>query len=106
MSLCTKSTALFGDIAANYDVDYIQTCQYLFNDKDIDEGGTCFCRHCIAEAKRTGFDLKAAYTFNESSGIYDIRITYFDEEDGKSQITLLMAGEEKASFKLDEDTDC
>ena len=52
--------ALFGDIAANYDVDYIQTCQYLFNDKDIDEGGTCFCRHCIAEAKRTGFDLEAA----------------------------------------------
>ncbi|NIP25401.1 MAG: family 10 glycosylhydrolase [Phycisphaerae bacterium] len=52
--------ALFSDIAANYDVDYIQTCQYLFNDKDIDEGGTCFCRHCIAEAKRTGFDLEAA----------------------------------------------
>jgi hypothetical protein len=52
--------ALFGDIAANYDVDYIQTCQYLFNDKDIDEGGTCFCKHCIAEAKRTGFDLEAA----------------------------------------------
>jgi hypothetical protein len=52
--------ALFSDIAANYDVDYIQTCQYLFNDKDIDEGGTCFCRHCIAEARRTGFDLEAA----------------------------------------------
>ncbi|UCF85247.1 MAG: family 10 glycosylhydrolase [Desulfobacteraceae bacterium] len=52
--------ALFGDIVANYDVDYIQTCQYLFNDKDIDEGGTCFCRHCIDEAKETGFDLEAA----------------------------------------------
>ena len=52
--------ALFGDLAANYDLDYIQTCQYLFNDKDIDEGGTCFCRHCIVEAKRTGFDLEAA----------------------------------------------
>ena len=52
--------ALFGDLAANYDLDYIQTCQYLFNDKDIGEGGTCFCRHCIAEAKRTGFDLEAA----------------------------------------------
>lgn len=52
--------ALFGDIAANYDVDYIQTCQYLFNDKDIDEGGTCFCKYCIAEAKRAGFDLEAA----------------------------------------------
>ncbi len=52
--------ALFGDLAANYDLDYIQTCQYFFNDKDIDEGGTCFCRHCIAKAKRTGFDLEAA----------------------------------------------
>ena len=52
--------ALFGDIAANYDVDYVQTCQFLFNDKDIDEGGTCFCRYCIAEAKKTGFDLEAA----------------------------------------------
>jgi len=52
--------ALFGDLAANYDLDYIQTCQYFFNDKDIDEGGTCFCKHCIAEAKRTGFDLEAA----------------------------------------------
>ncbi|MHC4677958.1 MAG: family 10 glycosylhydrolase [Planctomycetota bacterium] len=57
---CEYVVALFGDIAANYDVDYIQTCQYLFNDKDIDEGGTCFCRHCIVEAKRTGFDLEAA----------------------------------------------
>ena len=28
--------ALFTDIAANYDVDYIQTCQWLFNDKDTD----------------------------------------------------------------------
>jgi hypothetical protein len=57
---CEYLIALFGDIAANYDVDYIQTCQYLFNDKDIDEGGTCFCRYCIAEAKKTGFDLEAA----------------------------------------------
>jgi hypothetical protein len=49
---------------------------------------------------------KATYTFNEPSGTYNIRITYFDEEDGKSQITLLVAGEERAAFKLDEDTDC
>jgi hypothetical protein len=49
---------------------------------------------------------KATYTFNEPSGIYDVRITYFDEEDGKSQITLLVAGRKRATFKLDEDTDC
>ena len=52
--------ALFGDLAANYDLDYIQTCQYLFNNKDIDDGGTCFCKHCITEAKASGFDLEAA----------------------------------------------
>jgi hypothetical protein len=53
--------ALFGDLAANYDLDYIQTCQHLFDQNNaIDRGGTCFCRHCMAEAQRIGFDLKAA----------------------------------------------
>lgn len=51
---------LFGDLAENYDLDYLQTCQHLFWHEDIDEGGTCFCRHCLAEAKKTGFDLEAA----------------------------------------------
>lgn len=44
--------ALFGDLAANYDLDYIQTCQYL--------GGECFCEHCIRAAKDLGFDMAAA----------------------------------------------
>jgi len=53
--------ALFGDLAANYDLDYIQTCQHLFDRNNaINKGGTCFCRHCIAEANRIGFDLEAA----------------------------------------------
>ena len=52
--------ALFSDLAANYDLDYIQTCQYLFNNRDVDDGATCFCRYCIAEATTTGFDLEAA----------------------------------------------
>ncbi len=43
---------LFGDLAANYDLDYIQTCQYL--------GGECFCEHCIRAAKELGFDMEAA----------------------------------------------
>ena len=51
--------ALFGDIAANYDIDYIQTCQYLFTSGDV-TNGTCFCMNCIATAKRAGFDLEAA----------------------------------------------
>jgi hypothetical protein len=53
--------ALFGDLAANYDLDYIQTCQHLFyGNNTIDKGGTCFCRHCIAKAKKIGFNLEAA----------------------------------------------
>lgn len=53
--------ALFGDLAANYDLDYIQTCQHLFfRSNAVDKDGSCFCRHCIAEAQKTGFDLEAA----------------------------------------------
>jgi len=53
--------ALFGDLAANYDLDYIQTCQHVFHKNNaIDKDGSCFCRHCIAEAKKIGFDLEAA----------------------------------------------
>jgi hypothetical protein len=52
--------ALFGDLAANYDLDYIQTCQLVFESDDIDEMGTCFCRHCVAEAKKSRFDMEAA----------------------------------------------
>jgi hypothetical protein len=46
--------ALFGDIAKNYDVDWIQTCMYLF------ATNTCYCEYCQREAKAAGFDLAAA----------------------------------------------
>jgi outer membrane protein assembly factor BamB len=36
----------------------------------------------------------ASYSFNDSSGPYDIRITYFDEDDGQGRVTLLIAGKE------------
>ncbi|NQT86481.1 hypothetical protein HQ560_06925, partial [bacterium] len=49
---------------------------------------------------------QASTTFGQPSGIYDIRITCFDAKDGQSRIRLLIAGTEKASFKLDEDCDC
>ena len=52
--------ALFGDLAANYDLDYIQTCQFVYDNKDIDQGGACFCEHCIIAAKADEFDLAAA----------------------------------------------
>jgi len=51
--------AIFGDLAANYDLDYIQTCQYLFPRRDIDQGGGCFCSHCNAAAEKMGIDLIA-----------------------------------------------
>jgi len=66
-----------------------------FNKELVEEWGV--------ETNGTG---KASYTFNETSGSYDIRITYFDEKHGKSRITLLIAGQERAVFRLDEDTDC
>jgi len=53
--------ALYGDIATNYDVDYIQTCMLLFsNSNDPIKGGTCFCNSCQKEAKSMGFDMAAA----------------------------------------------
>jgi predicted alpha-1,2-mannosidase len=46
--------AIFGDLAKNYDVDWIQTCMYLFNTN------TCYCDNCQKEARANGFDLTAA----------------------------------------------
>ena len=51
--------ALYSDLAANYDLDYIQTCQYVFSPNDLDNGGGCFCEHCIKEAAAHGIDLEA-----------------------------------------------
>lgn len=53
--------AVYGDIATNYDVDYIQTCMLLFSNSDEPtKGGTCFCTSCQKEAKSMGFDMEAA----------------------------------------------
>jgi hypothetical protein len=49
---------------------------------------------------------KASYTFNNTSGNYDIRITYYDEKMGRSKVSLFVADKEKASFYLDEDVNC
>jgi hypothetical protein len=46
--------AVFSDIAKNYNVDWIQTCMYLFGTN------TCYCEYCQKEAKASGFDLTAA----------------------------------------------
>ena len=48
----------------------------------------------------------ATYRFDKPSGLYDIRMTYFDEKEGQSKVTLLIAGQEKASFLMDEDVAC
>ena len=48
----------------------------------------------------------ASYRFEEASGTYDVRITYFDEEEGRSRVQLLVGGREVIDFRLDEDVDC
>lgn len=53
--------ALYGDLAKNYDVDYVQTCMLLFSRSDDPvKGGTCFCESCKRKAKVMGFDMEAA----------------------------------------------
>jgi hypothetical protein len=54
-------TALFGDVAAHYDIDLIQTCMRLYSPGGpTDKDATCFCRSCQREAQAAGFDLAAA----------------------------------------------
>jgi hypothetical protein len=55
------------------------------------------------ETKGTG---RASYTFDLDSGTYEVRITYYDEADGRSPVRLLVAGKEAASFTMDEDCGC
>jgi len=50
---------LYGDIAKNYDVDFIQTCMYIFSGSNLKDG-TCFCEACQKEAQAMGFDMAAA----------------------------------------------
>jgi hypothetical protein len=52
---------LFGDVAAHYDIDLIQTCMWLYSPGGPgDKDATCFCRSCQREAQAAGFDLTAA----------------------------------------------
>ena len=48
----------------------------------------------------------ASFAFELHSGTYDIRITYFDGPVGQSEVSISIAGDEKASFKMDEDCNC
>ncbi len=50
---------LFSDLAANYDVDYLQTCTLPFIPGGPQKGG-CFCDNCVRAAAEGGFDLKQA----------------------------------------------
>lgn len=51
--------SLYGDIAKNYDVDFVQNCM-LFYPESNSRDGICFCESCQKEAKTIGFDLAAA----------------------------------------------
>jgi hypothetical protein len=50
---------LFTDLAANYDVDYLQSCIIPFMPGDARTGG-CFCASCVRAAQAAGFDLEKA----------------------------------------------
>jgi hypothetical protein len=65
---CEYVLALFSDLAANYDVDYLQTCMIPFFDGgasperplELVARGGCFCESCLRTAKDSGFDLEKA----------------------------------------------
>ena len=48
----------------------------------------------------------ASYKFDNASAAYDIRITYYDEKGAKSHVKLLINGDEKAAFTMDEEVGC
>jgi hypothetical protein len=53
--------ALFGDVAAHYDIDLLQTCMWLYSPGGPeDKDATCFCQFCQREAQAAGFDLTEA----------------------------------------------
>jgi len=51
--------ALWGDLAANYDLDYFQSCTISFDEGGPDKGA-CFCDSCKKVALENGFDLAKA----------------------------------------------
>lgn len=51
--------ALYGDLAKNYDVDFVQTCMLLYPNGNTRDG-ICFCEACQKEAKINGFDMSLA----------------------------------------------
>lgn len=48
----------------------------------------------------------AISSFNNSTGIYNIVVSYVDEKNGKGSLTLFVGGKQKATWKLNEDVDC
>ncbi|KUJ80905.1 hypothetical protein AVO45_07735 [Ruegeria marisrubri] len=48
-------------------------------------------------------EQRAAYTFAQSDGIYDLTIGHFDESDGQSQMSVLVNGTQIDSFVWDLD---
>jgi hypothetical protein len=63
--------ALFSDLTANYDLDFVQTCLVPFMPGGADTGG-CFCQSCMKAAKERGVDLqriKAALLINPNAPV-------------------------------------
>ena len=63
-------------------------------------------KYLIEPCVKTSGTGTATGIFNYDAGTYDIVVSYVDEKQGQSSLSLSVAGKQKASWKLDEDVDC
>ena len=63
---------------------------------------SCLTEHCV----KTSGTGSAISGFTGESGTYDVIISYLDEKDGQSTLSLYTGGKKKISWKLNEDVGC
>lgn len=63
-------------------------------------------KYLIEPCVKTSGTGTATGTFDYDAGTYDIVVSYVDEKQGRSSLSLSVAGKQKATWKLDEDVDC
>ena len=55
---------------------------------------------------QTSSNGTATTQFNQPTGVYNLVISYVDEKEGQGSISVIVGGNQKATWKLDEDVDC
>ena len=63
---------------------------------------SCLTEHCV----KTSGTGSAKANFTGESGTYNVIISYLDEKEGQSTISLYTGGKKKTSWKLTEDVEC